>query len=205
MIAAVQLRRSWTLLVLCLLAGAGLFFTSKVGATWLIALVEPASRPLSAAAAQGAQAIVLLTGGDRRTREAARLQRETGLPLLASGGDGEARAIRHQLQQHFGIPVRWTEERSMSTEENARFSADILARENIQRIILVTHALHMRRASTMFSDRQLEVVPAPADFLGDAQLTWRDVLPGSEGLRLTTSALHEIVGLAWYRIGQPLR
>ena len=145
---------------------------------------------------------MVLTGGDLRTLEAARLHRETGLPVLASGGDGEAAAIKKHLEDDFHVSVRWTEGNSLNTEQNAMFSAEILARENIQRIILVTQALHMRRARMMFLDRGFEVIPAPTDFSSDAQLEWRDFLPSTEGRKLTKSALHEIIGLAWYWIRQ---
>ncbi len=179
-----------------------IFFSSKAGGVLLIASIEQAATPISAPAGEAAQAIVVLTGGDLRTLEAARLHRETGLPVLASGGDGEAAAIKKHLEDDFHVSVRWTEGNSLNTEQNAMFSAEILARENIQRIILVTQALHMRRARMMFLDRGFEVIPAPTDFSSDAQLEWRDFLPSTEGRKLTKSALHEIIGLAWYWIRQ---
>ncbi|MBC7619229.1 MAG: YdcF family protein, partial [Candidatus Saccharibacteria bacterium] len=151
------------------------------------------------------QAIVVLTGGNGRNKEAARLHLKTGLPVLASGGDGEAAAIKKHLVNDFHLPVRWTEEDSLNTEQNALFTAKILAQENIQTIILVTHALHMRRARKMFEGWGLEVIPAPTDFSSFAPLKWDDFLPSTEGRKLTKSALHEIFGLAWYRIRQIIR
>jgi uncharacterized SAM-binding protein YcdF (DUF218 family) len=82
----------------------------------------------------------VLTGGHGRNLEAVRLQRVTGLPVLASGGNGEAAAIKRQLERDFGVPVRWTEGESLTTEENALLSVKILAGTGIQKILLVTHA-----------------------------------------------------------------
>ena len=186
------------------LSVCSIFFSSKAGGQWLVASTEAASAPISAAAAKSAQAIVVLTGGDHLIIEAARLHRETRLPVLASGGDGEAAAIKQQLEAEFGVPVRWTEKSSLNTEQNAIFSADILASQNIHKIILVTHALHMRRARMMFADSGLEVIPAPTRFSSYGPLEWRDFLPSAEGRKLSKSALHEISGLAWYWVSQIL-
>ena len=183
-----------------LLVSCVTFFSSKAGSLLLADSIEQATSPLSVPTEKSAQAIVVLTGGDSRNGEAARLHRETGLPVLASGGDGEAAAIKKQLEDDFHVPVKWTENKSLNTEQNALFSGHILARENIQTIILVTHALHMRRAQRMFEDRGLEVIPAPTDFSTHPPLEWRDFLPGTEGLKLTQSALHEVFGLVWYRM-----
>jgi len=197
-----------TIFVVIGLVVCAAFFSSKAGGRWLIASTERASAPISvpaanaAQAAQAAQAIVVLTGGDHQIREAARLHRATGLPVLASGGDGEAERIKKQLEGEFQVPVRWTEGRSLNTEQNALFTVDILAGQNIHKIILVTHALHMRRARMMFSDRGLEVIPAPTRFSAYGPLEWRDFLPGTEGRKLSKSALHEITGLAWYWLRQ---
>ena len=178
------------------------FFSSKAGGRWLIASTERASAPITIPAAKAAQAIVVLTGGDHQIIEAARLYRATGLPVLASGGDGEAAAIKQQLEGEFHVPVRWTETSSLNTEQNALFTTDILAAQNIHKIVLVTHALHMRRARTIFSDSGLEVIPAPTRFSAYEPLEWRDFLPGTEGRKLSKSALHEITGLAWYWLRQ---
>lgn len=181
------------------------FFSSKAGALFLTKSIERAFTPIDASGGNTAQAIVVLTGGYLRTVEVARLHRATGLPVLASGGDGEAAAIKKQLEGDFHVPVRWTEGNSLNTEQNAVFSAGILATEHIQRIILVTHALHMPRAQRLFSDTGLEVIPAPTDFSSHAPLKWGDFLPSIQGRKLTASALHEVFGLAWYRMRQIIR
>ena len=186
---------------LVLLAGF-VFFSSKAGGLLLTACTETPATSISAPIGKRAQAIVVLTGGDLKNQEVARLYIATGLPVLASGGDREAAVIKKQLERDFHVPVRWTEENSLNTEQNALFTAKILARENIQTIILVTHALHMRRAQRMFEDRGIEVVAAPTDFSAHAPLEWRDFLPSAEGRKSAKSALHEIFGLVWYRMRQ---
>ena len=192
------------LLLALLLPASILLFSSKAGGYLLTAGLEQTVTPfaVSATTTTAAQAIVVLTGGYWRNMEAVRLQRATGLPVLASGGYGEAVVIKAQLERDFGVPVRWTESDSHSTEENALFSAKILAGANIQNILLVTHAMHMPRAYKMFSDTGLEVIPAPTDFSRTVSLRWKDFWPSAEGRKTSQSALHEIFGLAWYRLRQ---
>ena len=110
------------LLFVLMLAASVVLFSSKAGGYALTAGLERTVTPLAVpadTAATAAQAIVVLTGGHWRNLEAVRLQRATGLPVLASGGDGEAAAIKGQLERDFGVPVRWTEGDSLTTEENA--------------------------------------------------------------------------------------
>ena len=177
-----------------------MFFTSKSGSFLFAALLERSAPPFSASQAKAAQAIVVLTGANASMLEAARLHRQTGLPVLASGGDGEAAAIKNHLEKSLCTPVKWTEGNSRNTEQNARFSADILVKAQVRRIILVTHALHIRRARAMFVDQGFEVIAAPTGFSARPELRWRDLLPSSEGRKLAKSAFHEVVGLAFYKL-----
>lgn len=190
------------LLFALILPATIVLLSSKAGGYLLTAGLERTVTPLTVPAATAAQAIVVLTGGRRKAMEVARLQRTTGLPVLASGGDGEAATIKAQLAREFGVPVRWTEADSLTTEENALFSAKILAGARIRKILLVTHALHMPRAQRLFSDTGLEVIAAPTDFSSAVTLRWADLWPSAEGRKLAKPALHEIFGLAWYRLRQ---
>ena len=173
---------------------------SKSGSLLFATLLERSIPPFSAPQAKAAQAIVVLTGANASMLEAARLHRQTGLPVLASGGDGEAAAIKNHLEKSLHTPVKWTEGNSLNTEQNAKFSADIRGSAHVRKIILVTHALHMRRARAMFVDRGFEVFPAPTDFSGWPELRWRDLLPSNEGRKLAKLALHEVFGLAFYKL-----
>ena len=97
------------------------------------------------------------SGGLVRLRYAATLQRATGLPLLVTGGkpDGEglseAETMRRLLVKEFRVPVRWIEGESENSNDNAVKSARLLKRSGVSRVLLVTHAVHMRRAGGAFS------------------------------------------------------
>lgn len=128
-----------------------------------------------------AQAIVVLGGGLRdskelfdalavpqipleRMRYAAYLYNKTQLPILISGaspnGNSEAEVMAKEFNMFFHTPVQWLEEEAKTTKENAQFSANILARHHIRKIILVTNQWHMQRAKFLFEKQGFEVLPA---------------------------------------------
>ncbi len=142
-----------------------------------------------------------------RLRYAAWLQRRTGLPILVTGGApfgeqaGEALLMQAALEEDFQIRPKWAETRSRNTHENAMFSKEILAAAGVRRVYLVTHAWHMPRAQWAFVNAGLDVVPAPMGFstLGKGDREGLGYLPSMHGLALSTLALRERLGLAWYK------
>jgi len=164
-----------------------------------------------------ASAIVILAGGSRRyapeyNDEApneitlqrlaygVRVARVTGLPVLVTGGRGEARVMRDFLVRDFELVPRWTEEEAANTRENARFSAEILAMEGITRIVLVTSSLHMPRAVSEFQSVGLEVVPAPVAHYSPPDGIAAKWVPGIAGLRDSRNALYELLASAAYAV-----
>lgn len=200
--------------------GAVLLFLLSLPAVGdrLLRSLEPA--PLDLAQAREAQAIVVLGGGRYRNareygddtvgrytlprvRYAARLQRETGLPLLVTGGrpDGgslsEGETMRRVLEDELKVPVRWVEGESATTRENALFSAPILRAAGVRRVLLVSHAWHLPRALAAFSRAGLEAIPAPTVFAPD-RLTPLSFVPKVSAMANSADALHEWIGYLWY-------
>lgn len=140
-----------------------------------------------------------------RVWHAARLHRAGKAPLLLlSGGttrteDGPEALAMQALLRDLGVPdsAMLLESRSTTTGENARLSAQMLRDRGIDRVLLVTSALHMRRARTEFEHQGMKVLPAPTDFesLG-RQIVPRDWLPQADALDGSARAFKELVG-AW--------
>jgi uncharacterized SAM-binding protein YcdF (DUF218 family) len=188
----------------------------------LLRTIEPAA-PLELASipATGAGAIVVLSAEMERTPEyggatvgpftlervryAARIARATSLPVLVTGGVLKpdtppiAALMRDTLREDFGLATRWIEDRSQTTEENARFSAALLHRDDIDTIVLVTHGFHMERATLAFSRVGLKVIPAPT-MLTVIKLESDSFVPTGKALQQSRLAAHEWIGLAWYRL-----
>ena len=207
-----------------LITGFGLFwlfstpYLMESGMRWL----ESSAKPVNSLG-HDAQTIVVLGGSlyfkapeyegrDRvnfvtmeRLSYGAKLHRETGLPVLVTGGAvnehlPEGVLMRESMQEDFRVPVRWVEGRAINTFENARFSAEILKQEGVSKIYLVTHAWHMRRAAETFRNAGFEVIPAPMGFTTRYQIDAFAFLPSVGALRQAYVLSHELIGLIWYEI-----
>ena len=202
--------------VLCTPAGADLMVTP----------LENLTKPVTVAAAAQSQAIVILAAGRvgnapeydgagipdyialARLRYGARLQHQTGLPLLVSGGnraglppfESKAADMANALRSDFRTPVTWVEENSETTAENATRSAAIFRAAGIKRVLLVTDAMHMARAEKVFVESGMEVVAAPTMFFRLERYDVSTFVPSAEGLRLSYYAAYEWIGIAWYRL-----
>lgn len=140
-----------------------------------------------------------------RVRYGARLARRLNKPLLVTGGspDGgqaEAALMRDVLEREFGIRVRWVENRAENTRDNARFSAALLKPAHIERIYLVSHAWHLPRAMPEFEREGLRVVAAGTGYGRGGGVRLFDFVPSARGLQDSFLAMHEGIGLIWYRI-----
>jgi uncharacterized SAM-binding protein YcdF (DUF218 family) len=134
-----------------------------------------------------------------RLRYGARLARLTGKPLAFAGGIGwaaghevtEAAVARRMLQEDYSLPLRWLDDRSRDTAENAQRMAQTAGREGVRRIALVTSAVHMPRAVAAFRRAGFEVVAAPTDFPNASRQPLLQWLPSTDGIALSRAVLRE--------------
>ncbi len=192
--------------------------------TAALADVHSAHHPQTGTSDNKAEAIVILGGGTYfhapeyaaqdtvseatlvRLRYGAKLHRETGLPVLVTGGTPlgnrvpEAQQMCAALEQDFRVPVRWTEDGSDNTFENAEFSFRVLQAAGIRKIYLVTHAWHMPRSAEVFRRAGFEVIEAPTAFTTRYRTDLLAFLPRADSLRDSKIFVHEVIGLAWYRL-----
>ncbi|MEE9591430.1 MAG: YdcF family protein [Thermodesulfobacteriota bacterium] len=130
------------------------------------------------------------------------------VPLFILGGSGdpakpdisEAKAMA-AVAISLGVPSRdiTIESKSRNTLENARNLAEIIGKKNS--FILVTSAFHMKRASAIFKKLGFDVIPAPCDYRSEQKrLSIYAFIPHATNLRDSSTALHEYIGILWYRM-----
>jgi uncharacterized SAM-binding protein YcdF (DUF218 family) len=140
-----------------------------------------------------------------RCEYAAWLYREwRQVPVLACGGKTRGQSVASltaELIARAGVPRSeiLTEEKSLSTYENAVFAADILRSLNIRKAALVVDARSMPRAAACLRRAGIEVVPAPCSFT-DPPTAFEDWIPGWSAIKQNEITLHEALGLAWYKL-----
>lgn len=220
---AARWRRTGLLLVFAAVGGVWLLSCHAVGLELARRLLPPTA-PLAAAQLQQAQAIVVLGGGVlpeapeygeaqpaaptlARLRYGVWLARRSGKPLAFAGGVGWAAAgttaasegeVARRIAQHeYGVALRWVDDRSRDTAQNAQHIAGLLQRDGIRRIVLVTHALHMPRALLTFRRTGLHVIPAPTQLPGWRERPLLEWLPSARGLALSREVLRERLALAF--------
>ena len=228
LLAARRWRRFGSVLV-ALSIGALTLLTMPVVATSLMAAVEKYAAFIPSTETVGDAGAIVVLGGGRyadapeyggndtvssnalvRLRYGARLHRQTGLPLLVTGGVvfpsdqvPESVLMAEVLEKDLSAPARWTEQRSRNTAENASYTAEILFDEGIRHIILVTHSSHMRRSVDAFAKEGFSVTPAPTALLVRSrarELEFRDLIPQAWALKDSRTALHEFLGILWYQM-----
>jgi len=101
--------------------------------------------------------------------------------------------------------------RSQNTHEDALYSSQLLKEMGIQKIILVTSALHMPRSVALFEKQGMEVIPAPTDYRV-TQTNWAEtirpnlqsfiisLIPSASNVSAVSNALKEYIGIIVYRM-----
>jgi len=123
--------------------------------------------------------------------------------LIVSGGDashvGKPEAVVYgDVLLRMGVDRNdlMLESHSMNTWQNAQFVQPMLKAYAPQRVVLVTSAMHMRRAQMFFEHFGIDALLVRADYVG-SRYTW---LPNSQSLALTDAALHEYAGVWLYHL-----
>ena len=180
-----------------------------------------------------AEAIVVLGGGIKpasaprpmvdvseqgdRVLYAAKLYQDQKAPLIITAGGripwlgsgSPESADMATLLEMMGVPRQAIIEEpdSLNTHENAVNVKAILEARGIERVLLVTSALHMPRSLLIFKRQGIEAIPAPTDFLitegsqaDSPQEILLDFLPDAGRLDSTTKALKEYIGTIIYRL-----
>lgn len=169
-----------------------LALSMNVVAVGLANTILPQVQPARLEDVKGVQAIVVLGaavnmdapeygGGPQleapahdRLRYAIWLAKRTGKPLAYAGGQGwtavgstqlpEAQVADAVLRDETGQSLRWRDDRSRDTRENADFMMQAMKPDGIRRVAVVTDSWHMPRAVHYFQAAGFEVVAAPMGF-----------------------------------------
>lgn len=142
-----------------------------------------------------------------RVNYAAFLQQKTHLPVILSGGklNGAAHSMAelmsNVLQDNFHITADYIEDKSLTTVDESKFILPILKQHQFDEVYLVTNAWHMPRSVYIFQRAGIHVIPAPMGYYvygpGYALISY---FPNMDALYASSMAIHELMGLFFYRI-----
>lgn len=226
-IAVVLLMLRWRRTACALVALSlawGIFWSLPASSLWAGGRLEQLYPYTPAAELPAAQAIVVLgghTAGGRlnwfqpydrdtavtRTAVAAMLYQAQRAPVVLlsgaalEGSQSEAEFMAANLRKT-GVPATALilEKDSFNTYENALYSARILKERNINRVLLVTSALHMPRAMAVFSKQGLTPIAAPSapQIIVPDDPDFSFWLPDERTFFASRSIIKEYVGMLMY-------
>lgn len=104
--------------------------------------------------------------------------------------------MREALANEYGVDVRWAEDRSRTTHENAVESAAILRAAGVRRVVLVAHSFDMPRATAEFASQGIETIAAPTGIVTLRVDSPLDFLPSVMGIEGSYYALYEMLANA---------
>ncbi len=138
------------------------------------------------------------------------IYQEIKCPIWVSGGrvpgysgDVPSAEIMEEVLTKMGVSPNniFQESDSRTTFENAIFTIEEIKQQGYQEIILVTSALHMRRSVQSFENSEITIIPAPVNYLFEnTKPGILNILPNGSSWNHNLRALHEWIGLLYYRI-----
>jgi len=131
--------------------------------------------------------------------------------ILITGGSGQVLDQQHKeavylkaLMEDYQIPAEdiLTDTEARNTYENARHTAALLDEQPHADILLITSALHMRRALACFQKQGLSPRTFPVDVIIKAPEKNPDywLVPSAEMMTKWEAVLHEWLGMIAYRL-----
>lgn len=127
--------------------------------------------------------------------------KEINKPIIVSGGslsDKQSDAkLMGDILRKMGVEDKKIieENKSRTTEENARYVTEICKQRNFKRIILITSAYHMTRAVMLFNNKELEIIPYPVDFKRQREYSIYSILPKFTALNGSIKAIREYIAI----------
>lgn len=151
----------------------------------------------------------------QRTVKGYELYRQLESPMVLTGGV----AIGHNNYTEAEVAAEWLvdmginsqdiiiEDNARTTYENGKYVREWLlssynnsSNMSVPKVYLVTHALHLPRSVQVFENFGIEVIPVNAGILVDHRQSWLNFLPNRGSFSVNMMAVHEWLGLVWYKI-----
>lgn len=139
---------------------------------------------------------------------AVRLHRMLGTPIIISGGKvfnnhPETVVVKRFLTDLGVAPSKiYSESESNDTLENALNTKIVLDKYGFKKPLILTTAMHMRRAELSFRLAGINAKPYPVGFktFENRKYRWHSFLPDAGNMHNISKAIHEYIGYWFYKI-----
>lgn len=157
----------------------------------------------------GPQKIYLNPHALQRVYTGTWLAKKLNIPIIVTGGSTPGRkeipeaVIMKEVVENTGIESGRIipEPNARNTYENALYTYEICKENGFKNILVVTSAVHMKRAMRCFEKFDIQVTPYPTDYKYDySNPSWIDFVPNPQALDANLSVFHELIGIIWYSL-----
>src|SRR6056297_177808 len=134
------------------------------------------------------------------------IARQNKMPLIYTGGVGvgydeiSEADVAQEFVNNFDNIEFIQEKEAQTTYENGQEIKKWMQENQYDQIYLVTSAIHMRRSVGVFDNLNINYIPVVSNYSQSHNLSWLDYLPNQACLRSNMQALHEWIGLLWYKV-----
>ena len=137
-----------------------------------------------------------------------KVQRNLKTKIVYTGGV----AVGQQSISEADIAAKWLEDMGVASEkiikedkarttyENGVYIKKWMEKSETKNIYLVSSAVHMPRSAAVFDKLNIDFIPVISSYLYNHKLSWLDYLPNRSALNANLAAVHEWLGLIWYKI-----
>ncbi len=138
------------------------------------------------------------------------IARQNKMPLIYTGGVGvgydeiSEADVAQEFVNNFDNIEFIQEKEAQTTYENGQEIKKWMQENQYDQIYLVTSAIHMRRSLGVFDNLNIDYIPVVSNYSYSHNLSWLDYLPNRGCLRANMQAVHEWIGLLWYKINSRL-
>ena len=141
----------------------------------------------------------------QRLMHAYLLHRQTGIPIVVTGGDiGKNEDITNLADKAEDflevLGVKSTNILTIGTGNNTKQEAQAIYEAGFDKITLVTTAIHMPRAVNEFEQLGIDVLASPADHLSNINTKPMFDWPNAISLRRTERVIYEYIGLMYQKL-----
>jgi uncharacterized SAM-binding protein YcdF (DUF218 family) len=135
-----------------------------------------------------------------------RLYRIDKKPIILSGGKVFERRPEAEIAKRMLLSLGanekdiFMEAKSKDTFENAKYVKELSEKYNINRIVLITSAFHMKRSMLLFDKFFKETIPCPTGYITSKnKYDLLSYLPNAGNLECIAIAVKEYMGILFYK------
>lgn len=123
---------------------------------------------------------------------------------IVYGGEKSEGSVYKELMLDLGVPSNdiIIEDKSKTTEENAKFTKKIMIEKEYKKAAMITSATHMKRSKYIFEKYKIDVIPSSTGYSSRYKENYNldSYFPNSDNFVDIRSAIWEYIGLIFYRI-----